>query len=79
MAPPTEEASSAVLALDQALERLAAIDPRKARIVELRHFGGLSVKETAEVLGVAPSTVKRDWLRAKAWLHRELSTDKKES
>ncbi len=73
------EGSAAVLALHQVLERLAAIDPDKARIVELRHFGGLSVEETAEVVGVAPITVKREWLRAKAWLYRELNTDKNES
>jgi RNA polymerase sigma-70 factor, ECF subfamily len=69
------EGGAAVLALNQALENLAEIDPDKARIVELRHFGGLSVEETAEVLGVAPITVKRQWLRAKAWLHRELNAD----
>lgn len=71
----SSEGSDAVLALNEALERLAAFDPSKARIVELRHFGGLSVEETAEVLGVAPITVKRQWLRAKAWLRRELNTD----
>jgi RNA polymerase sigma factor (TIGR02999 family) len=67
--------SAAVLDLNEALERLTAIDPRKGRIVELRHFGGLSVEEVAEVLEVAPITVKREWARAKAWLHRELHHD----
>jgi RNA polymerase sigma-70 factor (ECF subfamily) len=61
-----------VVALDRALEALAAIDARKSRIVELRFFGGLSVEETAEVLHVSPDTVKRDWRLAKLWLLREL-------
>jgi len=69
------EGSAAVLDLHQALERLTAIDPRKGRIVELRHFGGLGVEEVAEVLEVSPITVKREWSRAKAWLHRELHRD----
>ncbi len=60
-------------ALDQALERLAALDPRQSQIVELRHFGGLTVEETAEVLHISPKTVKRDWSLARAWLRRELS------
>jgi len=60
-------------ALDDALKALAALDPRKSRIVELRFFGGLSVEETAEVLKVSPETVKRDWKLAKVWLLRELS------
>ena len=62
------------VALDQALQRLSAAAPRKGRVVELRYFGGLSRKETAEVLGVSEETVKLDWRFAKAWLHRELST-----
>lgn len=70
------ENGSSLLELHQALERLAAIDARKGRIVELRHFGGLSVEETAEVMGLAPITIKREWLRAKAWLHRELNSEK---
>jgi RNA polymerase sigma-70 factor, ECF subfamily len=61
-----------VLALDQALERLEAIDPARARIVELRYFGGLSVEETADELGLSPATVKRHWSVARAWLAREL-------
>jgi RNA polymerase sigma factor (TIGR02999 family) len=62
-----------VLALDEALESLSKTDPRKARVVELRYFGGLSVEETADVLQVAPETVMRDWKMAKTWLFRELS------
>lgn len=62
-----------VLAVDEALERLAALDPRQARIVELRYFAGLNIEETAEALEIAPVTVKRDWTSAKAWLQRELS------
>ncbi len=65
-------ASADVLALDQALERLEAIDPARARIVELRYFGGLSVEETAAELGISPATVKRHWSVARAWLAREL-------
>ncbi len=61
-----------VLALDRALERLAIVDERKSRVVELRFFGGLSVEETAEVLHVSTDTVKRDWRLAKLWLLREL-------
>ena len=60
------------VALDQALERLEAIDPQRARIVELRYFGGLSVEETAGELGMSPATVKRHWAVARAWLAREL-------
>lgn len=62
-----------VLALDEALNRLAALDERKSRLVELRYFGGLSAEETAEVLGLSVITIKREWLKAKAWLYRELS------
>jgi RNA polymerase sigma factor (TIGR02999 family) len=62
-----------LVALDEALERLAAIDPQQGRVVELRFFSGLSVEETAEVLGVSTRTVKRDWNVAKAWLRREIS------
>ncbi|MEP7336325.1 MAG: sigma-70 family RNA polymerase sigma factor [Acidobacteriota bacterium] len=68
-----DESSIEVLALNEALDRLAVIDLRKSRIVELRYFGGLSSEETAEVLGVSEITVKREWLKAKAWLFRELS------
>ncbi|MCC7179967.1 MAG: sigma-70 family RNA polymerase sigma factor [Acidobacteria bacterium] len=58
--------------LDRALERLAALDPRQASVVELRYFGGLTVEEAATALGVSPKTVKRDWSVARAWLRREL-------
>jgi RNA polymerase sigma factor (TIGR02999 family) len=61
-----------LLALDEALDRLAGIDPRKSQIVEMRYFGGMSVEETAEVLEVSAITVKREWLKARAWLYREL-------
>jgi RNA polymerase sigma factor (TIGR02999 family) len=62
-----------VVALDEALEQLHAMAPRKARVVELRYFGGLSVEETADVLGVSVETVMRDWRMAKLWLQRELT------
>jgi RNA polymerase sigma factor (TIGR02999 family) len=62
-----------VIALDKALDRLAVLDPQQGRVVELRYFSGLSIEETAEVLGVSPRTVKRDWQVAKAWLRHELS------
>jgi RNA polymerase sigma factor (TIGR02999 family) len=58
--------------LDTALTRLAALDPRQARIVDLRYFGGLSVEETADALELSPATIKREWQLARAWLHREL-------
>lgn len=61
-----------LVVLDDALQGLAHIDPRKARVVELRFFGGLSVEETAEVLKVSPVTVMRDWSTARAWLYREM-------
>jgi RNA polymerase sigma factor (TIGR02999 family) len=59
--------------LDEALEELAAIAPEKAKIVELRYFAGLTIQETAEVLDIAPATVKRHWTFARAWLYRALS------
>lgn len=62
-----------LVALDEALERLALLDPRKSRLVELRFFGGMEVEEAAVVLGIAPATVKRDWSFAKAWLLREIT------
>ena len=62
-----------VLALHDALERLAALDPDQARVVELRYFGGMNIDETAEALGVSAATVKREWAVARAWLKRELS------
>jgi RNA polymerase sigma factor (TIGR02999 family) len=71
----SEERSAKMVALDDALRGLAAIDPRKSRVVELRFFGGLSIDETAEVLAVSPGTVMRDWTLAKAWLRREMSSE----
>jgi RNA polymerase sigma factor (TIGR02999 family) len=77
--PLEEDAVAAVvlhaddmLALDEALQRLTAINERHARIVECRFYGGMSVEETAEALGISPATVKRDWTLARAWLNREL-------
>jgi len=64
--------ASELVALDEALERLAELDPQKSRLVELRFFGGLSVEETAEVMGVSAPTVKRHWRLAKAWLYGEV-------
>jgi RNA polymerase sigma-70 factor (ECF subfamily) len=66
------EQSSELLDVDTALHRLTELDPRQGKIVELRFFGGLTVEETAAVLGISPKTVKRDWSVAKAWLHGEL-------
>jgi RNA polymerase sigma factor (TIGR02999 family) len=62
-----------ILALNDALEALQALDPKQARIVELRFFTGLSIEETAEVVGVSPATIKREWVAARAWLFREVS------
>jgi RNA polymerase sigma factor (TIGR02999 family) len=72
----SEERSAEVVALDEALSRLAAFDERKSQVVELKFFGGLSIEETAEVLGVSPGTVMRDWALARAWLRREMSDNK---
>jgi RNA polymerase sigma factor (TIGR02999 family) len=72
MAP---EPSFDFVAFDEALEELARIDPRKAKIVELRFFGGLSVDETAEFLDISAATVMRDWRMAKAWLHKALNPE----
>ncbi|HSF24493.1 MAG TPA: sigma-70 family RNA polymerase sigma factor [Blastocatellia bacterium] len=69
----SEERAAKVVALDEALKSLAELDYRQCRIVELRFFGGLSIKEAAEVLDVSPGTVMRDWTIAKAWLRREIS------
>ena len=67
-----DERAIEVMALDEALTALCAFDPQMGRVVELRFFGGLTIKETAEVLGISPATVKRDWNVARAWLHREM-------
>jgi RNA polymerase sigma-70 factor (ECF subfamily) len=63
-----------IVAIDQVLNRLSELDQQQGRIVELRFFAGLSVEETAEVMGISDSTVKREWRSAKAWLHRELAS-----
>jgi RNA polymerase sigma-70 factor (ECF subfamily) len=67
-----EENDPDLLALDEALNELTAIDPQQSRVVELRVFGGLTVDDTAEALGISPRTVKREWSMAKAWLHRQI-------
>ncbi len=72
----TEPRAAELLAVDEALEQLTAMDARKGRIVELRFFGGLSLAETAEVLGISSPTVQREWRAAKAWLRRILSEGK---
>jgi RNA polymerase sigma-70 factor, ECF subfamily len=69
------ERAAEIVALDEALERLAGIDPRQARVVELRFFGGLSEKETGDTLGISQRTVAREWVTAKGWLYRELRGD----
>lgn len=65
-----------VVALDEALTKLAALSPRRAQVIELKFFGGLSLEETAEALKVSPETVKRDWRLSRAWLHKELATNR---
>lgn len=69
----SDERAEELVSLDEALETLAKLDERKAKVVELRYFGGLTVEETAEVLGIHPNTVTREWGQAKAFLHRELN------
>ena len=68
------EKSRELIALDEALENLAKFDPVKSRLVELRYFGGLTIEETAEVLGIAPATVSKFWQLARAWLKREITS-----
>ena len=70
---PAKARSVDLIALDDALTGLARLDPQQSRIVELRYFGGLSIEETAQLLGLSPATVKRHWATARVWLHRELS------
>jgi RNA polymerase sigma-70 factor, ECF subfamily len=70
----TEERAVELLAVDEALARLTVMDARKGRLVELRFFGGLSLEETAEVMGISSPTVQREWRAAKAWLHRMLTS-----
>jgi RNA polymerase sigma factor (TIGR02999 family) len=72
IADNVSQKSAELLALDEALQDLSRLDPRKARVIELRFFGGLSVDETAEVLNISPQSVMRDWKLARAWLNREL-------
>ena len=71
----SDERAADLLALDEALTKLASVDARKSRVVELRFFSGLTIEEVAEVLKVTPKTVARDWAMARAWIHRELSTE----
>jgi RNA polymerase sigma-70 factor (ECF subfamily) len=69
---PAAEPDADLLAVDTALQMLAVEDPRKARVVELRFFGGLSIEEAAEVLDLSPATLSREWSMAKAWLYKEM-------
>lgn len=71
---PAQSESMDLLGLDEALEKLEKIDPQQSKIVELRFFGGLSIEDAANVLGISPATVKRDWAAARAWLYREVGT-----
>jgi RNA polymerase sigma-70 factor, ECF subfamily len=70
----SEQKSTEILELDEALGRLSLLEPRQTRVVELRFFGGLTIDQSADVLGVSPRTVKNDWNVARAWLHRELKS-----
>ena len=71
----SQEQAADLVALDDALTSLEAMDERKARIVELRYIGGLNIEETAEVLAISPATVQREWRAAKAWLYREIKKE----
>jgi RNA polymerase sigma factor (TIGR02999 family) len=68
-----DERAAEMVALDDALTRLAELDPRKSRIVELRYFGGLEIEEAAHMIGISPATVKREWNAARLWLYREMN------
>ena len=68
-----DEQAADLVALDDALRRLEALDERKAKVVELRFFGGSNIEEAAEVLSVSPATIQREWAMAKAWLYREIT------
>jgi len=70
---PSTQVDVDVVALDKALTELSEMDEQQGRIVELRFFGGLTIEDTSEVLGISPATVKRDWVTARAWLHRAIS------
>jgi RNA polymerase sigma-70 factor, ECF subfamily len=76
VAQSSEQKSAEIIAVDEALSQLALLDPRKSQIVELRYFGGLSVDESAELIGLSPRTVKREWRWAKAWLYRTLGEER---
>lgn len=69
----SNETANQLLVIDELLNRLTSVDPQESRVVELRFFGGLTVEETAEVMGISPATVKREWSVARAWLLREIS------
>ena len=69
---PTHQREVDLVALDDALNKLASLDAQQSQLIELRYFGGLSIEETAEIMGISPATVKREWATAKAWLQREL-------
>jgi RNA polymerase sigma factor (TIGR02999 family) len=69
---PAHQPEVDLVALDDALNKLAALDAQQSQLIELRYFGGLSIEETAEIMGISPATVKREWATAKAWLQREL-------
>jgi RNA polymerase sigma factor (TIGR02999 family) len=75
---PAQSQSIDLMALNEALEKLEEIDPQQGKIVELRFFGGLSIEDAANVLGVSPATVKRDWAAARAWLYREVGAKRNE-
>ena len=71
--PPVQEQEIDFAAVDDALKKLEVLDPQQGKLVELRFFGGLSIKETADIIGVSPATVKREWAIARAWLQREIT------
>jgi RNA polymerase sigma factor (TIGR02999 family) len=75
---PAQNPEIDIVALDDALGRLSTLDPQQGRLIELRFFGGLSIEETAVVLGISPATVKREWATARAWMRRELKKDASE-
>jgi RNA polymerase sigma factor (TIGR02999 family) len=72
VASPENTAGIDLIALDDAMNQLAVLDPRQSRIVELRFFGGLSIEETAEAVEISPATAKREWATARVWLHRTI-------
>ena len=71
----TEDRAELLIAVDEALEKLKSLDGRQARVVECRFFGGMTEDETAEALGIGLRTVKRDWAKAKSWLHKEIAAE----